>query len=104
MLSYNINKVVRNNLLKWILIFVILLNSVCADEIILKVYGAKPRLQRYDGWFEVPNIIIIYNINYYDELLLHEFVHYNCYHLFGDYDLNHIRCFTPDYNNGVGGV
>lgn len=94
--------------MKAILILLLLfsMNLANAETILLKTYTFKHPIYNfnddgytYAGWFEIPNVILIYDINNlseagYNDILLHELVHYNCWKLYKDVDADHNRCFT----------
>lgn len=92
------------NMKKIIFLFLFMLlilgNLAYADEIILKVF--KDEHNYYYGLFIPPNVIVIYGHSSFNAKLQHELQHYYCYKLFGDMDEEHKRCFSENYNKGIG--
>ena len=81
---------------------VLLSSLVSAETITLKLVNFPHVTGEYDGWYEIPNYIIIYNVNelseedYYD-LLVHEYVHYLYWKLYKIHPKDHSMFLCDKY-------
>ena len=86
-------------IIAFILMSIVLLSSTTlAETITLKLVSFPHPTGEYDAWFEIPNFIIIYNVNdlteeQYNTYLVHEYQHYLCWKLWKIHPQNHERCF-----------
>ena len=67
--------------------------------ITIKYSPAPHPTGEWDAWFEIPNFIIIYDYDSktseeIDDLLVHEYVHYLAWNLWGVHPQDHERFFT----------
>ena len=76
--------------------------SVDADSVTLKTYNFPHVTGMYDGWIELPNVILIYNVNElssqdYHDLLVHEYYHYLNWKLYKIHPQDHSGFLCGNY-------
>lgn len=67
--------------------------------IVLRLINAPHPTGEYEAWFEIPNVIIIYDYDklthdQYNNLLVHEYQHFLCWSLWKIHPQDHDRCFV----------
>lgn len=67
--------------------------------ILLKTFPFPHPTGEFGGWFEIPNVIYIYDVDnltdeQYKKILIHEYCHYLCWELWKVHPQDHKKCFT----------
>lgn len=83
-------------------LFLLCAVSVSAESVTLKLVNFPHVTGEFDGWFEIPNFIIIYNVNKlsdqdYHDLLVHEYYHYLAWRLWKIHPQDHSRFLCGNY-------
>jgi len=95
----------KKGVILFLIVSILLFSSVFAvsDSVLIKYYDFPHVTKQYQCWFEIPNVILVYDYNSLSDFelnqcLVHEMVHYYAWNLWKVHPQDHERFFTGKGN------